>query len=69
MSTDLLSELTNQRDPSWILRTGGLFAAQPERWLALRKEPAYNELCLAAQDQATSCKNLPPAVLRVWSTI
>lgn len=64
MSTDLLSELTNERDPSWILRTGGLFAAQPERWLALRRESAYAELCQAAQDQASSCQNLPPAVLR-----
>lgn len=64
--TDLLAELKEKRDPSWILRTGQLFAHQPDRFLALKNSTAYADLRDAAKEQCPprTTLGLSPIALR-----
>jgi poly(A) polymerase len=70
MRTDLPGNLVRQfeekTDPAWLLRTGRLFAEEPERFLTLREHPAYAELRDAAREQCEKrgAVSLPPAALR-----
>jgi len=64
--TDLVAQLQDKGDPSWILRTGRLLAEQPERFLALQKLSAYDDLRSAAREQCArqSAMELAPAAVR-----
>lgn len=64
MRPELLMELASKRDPSWILRAGRLFAAEPERWAALNQSQAYANLKEMAQEHARLSESLPPEALR-----
>jgi hypothetical protein len=58
--------LPDKADPAWLLRTGQLFAAEPERYVALRALPVYDELCDAAKEQCAKLHllGLSPTALR-----